>query len=52
MARKNYDLLFKLLLLGDSAVGKSSIVSRYADNRFSPIFISTFGICLLHLVKL
>ena len=29
-----YDLLFKVLLLGDSNVGKSCIIVRYAEDRF------------------
>ena len=40
MARKNYDLLFKLLLIGDSGVGKTCILFRFSDDAF----ISTIGI--------
>ena len=29
MAKKTYDLLFKLLLIGDSGVGKTCILFRY-----------------------
>lgn len=29
MAKKQYDLLFKLLLIGDSGVGKTCILYRY-----------------------
>ena len=33
MAKKNYDLLFKLLLIGDSGVGKvSNLTIRTADS--------------------
>lgn len=44
MAKKSYDLLFKLLLIGDSAVGKTSILFRFSDNNFTTTFISTIGI--------
>lgn len=37
-------LLYKIILLGDSNVGKSSLVLRYCDNQFSPTFITTIGI--------
>jgi len=42
--RKPYDHLFKLLLIGDSGVGKTCIIFRFTDNAFSSTFISTIGI--------
>lgn len=44
MAKKAYDLLFKLLLIGDSGVGKTSILFRFSDDAFNTTFISTIGI--------
>jgi len=41
---KQYDHLFKLLLIGDSAVGKTCILFRFADDNFNTSFISTIGI--------
>lgn len=38
------DFLFKILLIGDSGVGKSSLVTQFADGTFSPSFISTIGV--------
>lgn len=39
-----YDYLFKILLIGASNVGKSSIMSRYVDNIFNESYISTIGV--------
>jgi GTPase SAR1 family protein len=40
---KKYDLLFRLLLCGDSAVGKSCILWRFADDDFNPNHLATIG---------
>jgi len=39
-----YDYLFKLLIIGDSGVGKSALLTRFSDNRFSGTYISTIGV--------
>ena len=41
---KDYDHLFKLLIIGDSGVGKSSLLVRFADNTFSGNHITTIGV--------
>lgn len=40
----NYDYLFKILLIGDSGVGKSSIVLRFIDDTYTDRYISTIGV--------
>lgn len=41
---KNYDYLFRILLVGDSGVGKTCILIRFVENTFTPSYISTIGI--------
>jgi Ras-related protein Rab-8A len=41
---KTYDYLFKLLLIGDSGVGKTCILFRFSEDAFNTSFISTIGI--------
>jgi len=40
---KTYDYLFKLLLIGDSGVGKTCILFRFSEDAYNSTFISTIG---------
>jgi GTPase SAR1 family protein len=40
----SYDYLFKIVLIGDSGVGKSNILSRFTRNEFSLESKSTIGV--------
>ena len=40
----NYDLILKLVLIGDSGVGKTNILSRYNNNEFSLTTQPTVGV--------
>ncbi|XP_045483348.1 ras-related protein Rab-8A isoform X2 [Harmonia axyridis] len=41
---KTYDYLFKLLLIGDSGVGKTCVLFRFSEDAYNTTFISTIGI--------
>ena len=41
---RNYDYVIKIVLIGSTAVGKSAILKRFADNQFSEYYISTIGV--------
>ncbi|KAK1418082.1 hypothetical protein QVD17_27221 [Tagetes erecta] len=43
-ADDDYDYLFKLVLIGDSGVGKSNLLSRFAKNEFNLESKSTIGV--------
>jgi Ras-related protein Rab-7A len=40
--------LYKIVLLGDGAVGKTSSVHRYLDNKFSNTYAATIGVDILN----
>ena len=44
VAATETDLVYKILLLGDSEVGKSCFLMRYADNVFVDNYITTIGL--------
>lgn len=41
---KDYDVLYKIVLIGDSGVGKSNILSRFTRNEFNLENKSTIGV--------
>ncbi|KAI0781504.1 GTP-binding protein ypt1 [Trametes elegans] len=41
---EGYDYLFKLLLIGDSGVGKSCLLLRFAEDSFTESYLSTIGV--------
>ena len=40
----DYDMIFKILLIGDSYVGKTNMLSRYLKNEFFPNSKATVGV--------
>ena len=41
---KEYDHSFKVVLIGDTSVGKSSLLVRFADDQFSETYVTTIGV--------
>jgi Ras-related protein Rab-1A len=40
----DYDYLFKILLVGDTTVGKSSLLIRFIENTYQEEMTSTIGV--------
>jgi len=40
----NKEYIFKIILIGDSASGKTSFLMKYADNFYNPSLLSTIGV--------
>ena len=41
---QDFDYSFKLLIIGNSSIGKTSFLFRYSDDAFTSAFVSTVGI--------
>eukprot|EP00035_Acanthoeca_spectabilis_P012628 m.228415 g.228415 ORF g.228415 m.228415 type:complete len:305 (+) comp15670_c0_seq3:120-1034(+) len=42
--QRDYDYLFKLLLIGDAGSGKTSLLNRFGDDLFQVPYLSTIGV--------
>jgi Ras-related protein Rab-11A len=48
MEEDGYDILFKIILVGDTSVGKTNIISKYLKNLFQEDFSATIGVEFSH----
>lgn len=46
-ADRDVDQIYKLLVIGDSNVGKTTLLTRFCEDRFQSTFMSTVGEVLL-----
>ncbi|XP_065180666.1 ras-related protein Rab-13-like [Sycon ciliatum] len=44
MADHGFEVLYKILVIGNSGVGKTSVMMRYVDQQFKPSMLSTVGV--------
>lgn len=44
MSKESYDVIMKLILVGDASVGKTNILSKYLSNHFDPNSKATVGV--------
>jgi GTPase SAR1 family protein len=47
-SNKSYDYLFKLIIVGDSCVGKTSILQRFHGENFTQVAVPTIGKLLVN----
>lgn len=43
MGEKEYEATYKILILGDSGVGKTCLIFRFIEDVFTDSYISTIG---------
>ena len=39
-----HNFMYKIVLIGDSSVGKSSLLRRFADDSFEESYLATIGV--------
>ena len=47
MEEDGYDILFKIILVGDTSVGKTNIINKYIKNEFHDDLNATIGVNLV-----
>ncbi len=40
----DYDFAVKLIMIGESGVGKTNIITRFAEDKFNENFLTTVGV--------
>lgn len=41
---RDYDYLFKIVIVGNSSVGKSALLRRFVDEEFNESYLATIGV--------
>ena len=48
MEEEGYDILFKIILVGDTSVSKTNIINKYIKNEFQEDYYTTIGVEFSH----
>lgn len=43
-ANTPYDYVYKLIIIGDSGIGKSALLKRFSDQKYNDVYTSTIGV--------
>lgn len=44
IAKEAYDFMFKVIVIGDSGVGKTNLILKFSDRDFNPNYLPTIGL--------
>lgn len=42
--KDRYDFLYKVIIIGDSGVGKTNLILRFSDQLFKDSYVATIGV--------
>lgn len=44
IVKQTYDYMFKVIVIGDSGVGKTNLILRFGDQNFNNNYVATIGV--------
>lgn len=44
LGKETYDYMFKVIVIGDSGVGKTNLILRFSDKNFNSNYVATIGV--------
>jgi small GTP-binding protein len=42
--KEPYDFIFKVIIIGDTGVGKTNMILRFSENNFKENYVATIGV--------
>ena len=43
-SKEPYDFIFKVIIIGDTGVGKTNMILRFSENNFKENYVATIGV--------